>query len=1065
MKQKLKWIIASVLTLCMGLAHAQEKTVSGTVTDQEGLPLPGVSVLVVGTTSGTQTDFDGNYSINVEEGQTLRFSYIGQATVERPVGSSNSIDVQMEEDAEALEEVVVTALGIKSKPRELSYAVQQVDAEEIANTNEVNVATALAGKAAGVQVIGSSGSVGASTNIRIRGNTSINRTNSPLFVIDGVPIDNSSSQNEVGGVDNSNRAIDINQNDIASMNILKGVAAQTLYGLRAANGVVLITTKSGREGKPRVTISSNVAFSRANQFPELQKEYAQGRPVDGVLTWRGPDTFEGFSWGPAVSSLEYDGSNYPYDRGGRLVPAGTGNGIAARTYDNIDNFFKTGVLTDLNVSVSGGTEKINYFVSGGLLNQGGITPLENFDRKSFRSNITAQLTEKLSLTATGNFVNSGGRRNQRGSNVSGIMLGLLRTTPTFDNSNANGASAVLDPTTYQLADGTQRSYRAGVYDNPFWTVAKNPTFDDVNRFIGNLQLEYDATDWLTIRGVYGYDRFTDSRKAGVDIGSATNANGQIQDRDESNEDITSQLLFIINKDLSDKFNFGATVGYDQYRNNRLTRITNGFGLTIPGFFHVSNTASQTNFENYDRRELRAALSQITLGYDNLLFLNASLRNDWSSTLPEDDNSFQSYSVGGSFVFSEFFDDNSWFNYGKLRGSWGRTGNDASTFATETYYGTGSAGGDGFIDNNVFPLFSQVAFERSALLGNDEIVPEETTEYEVGAEFRFFNSRLTLDVAYYDKETTDQIIQISQPATTGFTNRIINAGTISNSGWEIASTIAPIRTENFQWDMNVNFTAFDNVVEELVEGIEPILLNGFTSTSSRAVPGESYGAIFGNKWLRDDNGRQLVDENGLALVDPENGVIGDPIPDYTLGVRNTFSYKNLSLTALFDYRKGGDVWCGTCGIIDYFGVSKATGELREQSYVVDGVVANLVDGEFVSTGQENTTSVPYADPAGGLGANRWVRYGFGGVAEDYVFDGTFFKLREVALTYSLPTKFIDRIGLTNASFTLAGRNLVLITDYPGVDPETNLTGDSNGIGLDYFNQPFTESYSLAVKLTF
>ncbi|MFS4417047.1 TonB-dependent receptor domain-containing protein [Maribacter sp. 2307ULW6-5] len=724
-------------------------------------------------------------------------------------------------------------------------------------------------------------------------------------------------------------------------------------------------------------------------------------------------------------------------------------------------------MTDLNVSVSGGTKKLSYFVSGGKLDQTGITPLEQFGRKSFRSNISAELTDKFSIDVSGTYINSGGRRNQRGSNVSGIMLGLLRTTPTFDNSNGAGASAVLDPATYQLPDGTQRSYRAGVYDSPYWTVVKNPTFDDVNRFIGNFQFNYNPTDWLTIRGLYGYDRFTDSRKSGLDVNSAGNAIGQLQDRDESNEDITSQLLFLINKDLSDKWNFGATFGYDQYRNRRLARTTNGFGLTIPGFFHVSNTATQTNFENYGQRELRGLLSNITLGYNNLLFVNGSFRNDWSSTLPSDNNSFQSYGVGGSFVFSELFQTRgNWFNFGKLRGSWGRNGNDAPAFATDTYYGTGSAGGDGFIDNNVFPLFGQVAFERSSLLGNNQITPELTTEYEIGAEFRFFDSRLNLDVAYYDRTTEDQIIEVSQPATTGFTNRTINAGVISNTGWEISADIIPVRTENFRWNVNLNYTAMENVVEELVEGIEPILLAGFTSTSSRAVPGESYGAIFGNRWLRDENGNQLIDaSNGLAIADPTNGVIGDPIPDFTLGVRNTFSYKNLSLTTLFDYRSGGDVWCGTCGILDYFGTSQATSDLRETSYVVDGITANFTNGTWVPTGQQNTTSVPYADPAGGLGANRWVRYGFGGVAEDYVFDGSFFKLREVALTYNIPTRFVERAGISNASITVAGRNLLLITDYPGIDPETNLSGDSNGIGLDYFNQPFTESYSLALKVTF
>ena len=960
---------------------------------------------------------------------------------------------------------MVTAFGIKAKPRALSYSIQTVDAEDIENTNEVNLVSALTSKIAGVQVTASSGSVGASANIRVRGSTSINKSNSPLFIVDGVPIDNSSSLNATGGTDNSNRGIDINQNDIASINILKGVAAQTLYGLRAANGVILITTKAGKSGKPKVTITSNLAFSNATNFPELQKTYAQGRPtnlgVDGgplFATWRGPETREGFSWGPAISSLEFDGdTTYPYDQGGRLVPTGTGNGTPARAYDNL-SFFETGVLTDLNISVRGGSENIKYFISGGKLSQTGISPTEEFERKSLRANLSIDLTKKITVTANSNFINSGGRRVQRGSNVSGIMLGLLRTTPTFDNGNGlTGSEAAENEATFVAPDGSQRSYRAGVYDNPYWTVAKNPSFDDVNRFIGNLQFEYSVNEWLTFKGVYGYDRFTDSRLFGIDIGSATDANGTITTRNESNEDISTQLLALINKDINEKITFGASVGLDKYRNRRITRRTDGFGLTIPGFFHVSNSASQTNLEVFDQRELNAFISQVTFGYENMLFANAAFRNDWSSTLPKDNNSFQSYSIGGSFIFSELITNHDWFDYGKIRASWGVTGNDAPTFATDTYYQAGSAGGDGFISNNVFPIFSSVAFERSSLLGNNNIRPEKTTEWEVGTEFKFLNNRLTLDVTYYSKETIDQIIQVSQPAPTGFTNRTINAGVISNKGWEISSTINPVRTENFNWDININFTQYENIVEELVEGIEPILLNGFTSTSSRAVPGESYGSIFGSRWLRDDNGNQLVDDNGLAIADPTSGVIGDPIPDFTLGIRNTISYKNLSLTALVDYRKGGDVWCGTCGIIDYFGVSKTTGELRDQSYVVEGIRQ--------SDGQPNTTSVAYADPANGLGGNRWIRYGFGGVAEDYIYDGTFIKLRELALTYSLPSKFITKIGIDAFSITAAGRNLWIATDYPGIDPETNLTGDSNGIGLDYFNQPLTESYSLALKISF
>lgn len=1040
------------------IALAQERTITGTVTDENGMPLPGAAVLEKNTSNGASTDFDGKYSITVNEGSVLVFSYVGYANKEVSIGTNNVIDVSLEPD-NALEEVVITALGVKSKPRELTYAVQTVTSEDIENTNEVNIASSLAGKSAGVQVTTSSGSVGASANIRIRGNTSINRTNSPLFVVDGVPIDNSSSLNATGGVDNSNRAVDLNQNDIESISVLKGTAAQALYGLRASNGVVLITTKSGRQGKPKITISSTVGFSDVTNLPDLQNSYAQGRPVSGVPTWRGPETGEGFSWGPAIADLEFDGSAYDYDRNGRLVPTGTGNGTPARAYDRY-NFFVTGVATDLNVSVSGGSEKVKYFVSAGKLDQTGTSPIEEFGRNSFRANLNAELSDKLNMVVNGAYINSGGNRVQRGSNISGIMLGLLRTTPTFDNGNGlSGRDAASTNSVYQLADGTQRSYRGGIYDNPYWTVAKNPSIDDVNRFIGGIELNYQLLDWLTVKAKYGYDRFTDVRKLGIDINSATDSNGVVTDRFQENTDINSQLMFLYNKDLTEKINISGLFGYDQFKSDNLIRRVDGFGMTIPGFFHVSNTATQVTdeFINTGRRDVRGLLGQVNIGYDNMLFFNGTYRKDWSSTLPEDNNNFDSYGVGSSFVFTELMEDTSVLNYGKLRASWGKSGNDAPAFSTVTYYQGGSAGGDGFIDNNEFPMLGQVAFERASLLGNPNIIPETTTEYEFGIELKFFDSRLGLDLAYYNKETKDQIINVTQPATTGFTNRVINAGLISNKGFEATLNANPIQNDNFRWDLTLNFTQYESVVEELVPGIEPILLNGFTSTSSRAVEGESYGAIFGSRWLRDENGNQLVDDNGLAIADPTNGVIGDPIPDFTLGIRNSISYKNFTLSAFADVRVGGDVWCGTCGILDYFGVSETTEQLRNQTYVVDGIRQ--------SDGQPNTTAVAYADPAGGLGANRWVRYGFGGVAEDYIFDGSYFKLRELSLTYALGDKILDSIGFTDASITISGRNLILITDYPGIDPETNLTGDSNGIGLDYFNQPFTRTYAVSLRLTF
>jgi len=1038
------------------MAFAQQRNVTGTVADDQGIPLLGVNVVVKETTRGVQSDFDGNYSIQAEQNDILVFSYIGFLTKELVVGQDNLNSVVLETDATALEEVVVTALGIKSRPRSVTNAIETVTSDDIENSGEVNLANSLSSKAAGVNVISSSGSVGASSTIRIRGNTSINRSNSPLFIIDGVPIDNSNSGNGNGGADQSNRAIDINQADIASIDILKGTAAQTLYGLRAANGVIIITTKKGIAGAPTVSITSTTQFSTPNQLPELQREFAQGRPSNGIPIYRGPETRESFSWGPRISSLEYDGdTSYPYHSQGRLVPQGTGNGQPAEAYDHYD-FFGTGVLQDNNVSVRGGSEKVKYYVSGSNLSQTGISPNEKFSRKSFRADISAMLTDNFEISASANYVNSGGRRVQRGSNISGVMVGIVRTTPTFDNANGllNPAG---NPSAYELPDGTQRSYRAGIYDNPYWTVAKNPSTDDVKRFIGRLSFDYKPSDWATIRGTLGYDQYADVRKSVLDINSASNPQGEVFDRNIFNEDINTQLLFLTEHNIGDKITVNGLLGYDGFSTESLNRQVLGEALTVPGLFNLANTASQISSESIGRRKLDGVLMDARFAYDDMLFLNGTFRNDWSSTLPANNNAFQSYSVGTSFIFTELW-ENDVLNYGKIRGSYGKAGNDAPIFSTLTYYGAAAAGGDFFIGSNQFPLFSRVAFERSSQLGNPDIRPEQTREYELGAEFYLFDSRFKLDVTYYNKETTDQIIAVDQPSVTGYTSRIINAGVIENRGWEVSGGVKVINNQNFSWDIDVNWTAYENTVVELAENVESIILSGLGSVNSVAVPGQPYSSIFGSRFARSDSGEVIIGNDGFPLQDSESGIIGDPNPDWTMGLRNSFSYKNFSISGLLDIRKGGDVWCGTCEVSDYFGTSQTTAEQRS-------ITGFVFEGVNVDTGLPNTTQVAFADPNKPVNTNRWVRYGFTGAAEDYIYDSSWIRLREVALSYKLPRSIIDNTFLSGGSFTLAGRNLFLITDYPGVDPETNLNGDSNGIGLDYFNQPNTKSYALTAKFNF
>lgn len=1049
-------LVLGLFLLSVGAMMAQ-RAVSGTVSDPDGEGLIGASILVKGTATGTVTDVDGSFSINVPaDAATLVVSYTGFATQEVKLGASNVLDIVLQASSLDLSEVVVTAIGLESNRRRLGYSVQNVQSEDIMDSQETNLVDGLNSKVAGVTVTSSSGSPGASSNIRIRGATSITGNNQPLFVVDGVPIDNSERGNGVDGVDQANRAIDINPSDIASMTVLKGPAATALYGVRAANGAIIITTKTGEKGKPKITFSSNYRIDQVNKSFDLQSTYAQGQPVGGVPTWRGPETAEGFSWGPAISDLEFDGSDYPYDRNGRLVPVGEGNGVPARAYDQND-FFVNGNTYDVNLSVQGGTEAVRYYISGGRLASQGVVPNSTFERTTIKVKTDASITEKLTLSASANFINSGGNRIQRGSNVKGVMLGLLRNTPTFDMGNGKtGQEAADDPSTYLLPDGRQRSYRAGIYDSPYWTANKNPFVDNVNRVIGYVGLNYELLPWLSLQYKLGLDQYSERRNWALDINPGRQA-GEVHQRMITNRDLNSDLLLVIDKGLSDKIGLNAIVGHNYFTSKSVDQGSDGTTLAAPDFYHISNASNVQSFEFINERKLIGAFADVGLSYGEYLFVNLTGRNDWTSTLPKDNNTFQSWSASLGFAFTEALgmQNNPILPYGKLRLSYGAVGNDAQLYATQNYFNAAAATGDGFITGITFPAFGVNAFERDIQLGNDVLTPETTTTFEIGGEFKFLKGRLGLDITYYNSESVDQILPVELPAPTGFTTAILNAGVVTSEGVEILVDINPVRTKDFSWDITANFTHFENVVEELAEGIDDITLAGFVSTSSNAVAGLPFGALFGTGFQYDDAGNLLIDQNGWPLNDPIRRALGDPNPDFLLGLRNTFTYKGVRLSALFDIRQGGDVWCGTCGILNDFGTSQQSADERNDVVVFNGVLED---------GTPNTIAVPLADPASGIGNYYRRRYGFGGNSEMNIFDASWVRLRELTLSYSLPSTLLGNT-FENVSLSLTGRNLWLKTDFPGIDPETNLTGASNGFGLEYFNMPNTKSYAATLRATF
>lgn len=1034
------------------LPLAAQQTITGTVTDDADPPQPliGVSVFVKGSPNvGTITDFNGAFSLNVEENaSTLIFSYIGYNRLEVPLNGRTKIDIRMSESAEVLDEVVVTAVGIERSKKALGYSAEEVGGEELVSSRETNLVNALSSKVAGVQVISSSGNPGASANIVIRGRTSLNE-NSPLFIIDGVPIDNSFAGSNF--TDQSNRAIDINPDDIETINVLKGGAATALYGVRAANGAVLITTKKGRKGGG-ISFSQSVTFDQVNKLPEQQQLFAQGALSGGVPVYAGPGE-SNRSWGPRIDTLRYDGDeSYRYSALGRIVgqsdPSATDRRVVP--FNNLDNFFNTGVTSNTYLSASGGDGETNYFVSSGYLRQTGIVPNSTFERFTLKVSGDTRINDRLKVSASANYTNSGGDRTNRGSNLSGVMLGLTRAPVTFDLANGFD-NAEDEPAAYSFPDGTQRTYWSA-YDNPYWSVNRNLSRDRVNRIIGNAGFEYTFTDWLSTSYRAGTDYYFEERTSYWDNNSNEFGTGVIFSDLYSYRSFNSDFLLTAQGALSQDFDGRLTLGHNYFSERGFSNVTEGENFIIPDFYDISNV-SQVTFadDNVTRRRILGTFYDGQLSFRDYLYFSFTGRWDWSSTLPTTEVPFfyDSYSLG--FVFTEPLGlaTNPTFSFGKLRFSYARIGKDAFAYALDNFFVLGS------------PVKGQTAFGPATSIGNPNLRPEQTRTLEIGADLRFFQNRLGIDFTWYDLESVDQILAVPITFSTGFASAITNAGRVRNTGVEIQLRSTPVKGRNFSWDVDLNFTANENTVEELGEGVPDLSFGsaGVASTNNRAIEGQPFGVLYGTRWSRDDNGNRLIDADGYPVFNPQDpGIVGDPNPDWIMGLRNSFTFKGLYVSALLDIRQGGDIYNGTVGVMQNLGIHKST-ENREEEVVVEGVYAEgtVIDGEDVS-GQPNTTPVR-------LDSRYYGRYPFAGVSEASVEDGSWVRLRELTVSYRFPETVVGKLPVRSLELGLSGRNLFLLTDYSGIDPETNLAGASNSFGRDYFNTPNTRSLGFNLKIGF
>ncbi|MDT7827948.1 SusC/RagA family TonB-linked outer membrane protein [Pricia sp. S334] len=1071
MRARHKGLLTLLLALVVQLSFAQEKTVTGTVTDQNELPLPGVNIVVQGTTTGTQTDFDGNYSINAEEGQVLVFTYIGQKAVEQGVGDGNVIDVQMEEDAQALEEVVVTALGVNRDEKSLTYSAPQVNSEELLSAQNDNAVGALSSKVAGLQVNSPSGNLGGSQRILIRGANSVTGENQPLFVVDGIPMDNSGfnttdAQRGAGGVDFGSTINDINPNNIESVTVLKGTAA-ALYGSRASNGVVLIKTKTGEASdKLGVSINSSVSFSQVAVLPDLQREYGGGAIITGEdsdggfataningTTYRLADYHTDESWGPKYDPNlmvlhwdAFDQESFPEDY---LRPRPW-----VAPANDVETFFNTGITYRNDITLSSGGEKGNYLFSFGSQNQTGIVPNTEIEKYSAKVSLTQNLSEKLTANSIINYTVSRGKRPTIGYDDNSVTQKFFQWGQRqldYDRLRK-----------YKNEDGTQRTWNRiswddatpNYSDNPYWTVYENYPTDNRTRVFGNFGLNYQVSDELSVKGtVYG-DTYHFENKERQSIGSQ--AQSLYRERNYDYSEYNYELVANYNKDFSDNFSLGALVGGNKrdYQLSFVRNETTG-GLSLPGIFNIANGLGQLDKDTYtDKKKVNSLFASLNLAIYDQLFFDFTARNDWSSALPDNNNSYFYPSASLAWAFSDtFIQDSQWFNYGKLRVGWAQVGND-----TDPYRAVNTLTID-----NPFNNTGRVTVPSTRL--NSELKSETTTTWEAGAELSFFKNRLNLDVTYYQNETVDQIIPIDLSFGTGYGSQYVNAGKMTNEGVEIAVGITPVRTENFKWQIDGTFAKNESELVELIDGLNSILLtNAPFQAQLAAYVGAPYGQIMGTDFIYDSEGNKVVTAGGAYAATSDIVPIGSTLPDYTAGLRNAFQYKNVDLSFLLGMSKGGKYFSTSHMWGMYSGMLEKTvaNNIREDGIVLEGVTGTVTynaDGSYTVTDTApNTTNVS----AQAYGGNHYG--GFGTPDAQNVFDADYFKLREVTVGYTFPKQIFDFFDTARVS--LFGRNLLIWgLDYDGIDPETVSTGSGNIQGLEGGLQPSTRSYGMNVQLSF
>lgn len=1049
------------MTLVSISAYAAPLKVDGIVKDAQGEPVIGANVVEKGTTNGTITDMNGQFTLNVSQGSTLLVSYLGYKDAEIIANKSN-LAVVLQEDSKMLDDVVVTALGIKKERKALGYSMTDVNSEELLRNKNTNVINSLAGKVPGVNITQSSGAAGAGAAIIIRGGNSASegRDNQPLFVVDGIIYDNSTSVIGNSGTDGStrsnttfsNRVMDINPEDIESMTVLKGAAAAALYGSRAADGAIVITTKKGAEGKIQVDYRGKVSASWATKLPTAQTQFGRGTySKTGVLT---TNTYS--QWGEALEDN-------------------------ATTYNNITPFFRNGVIADNNISFSGGSKLGSFYLSASNYDQQGIIPGTGYDKTTMRFNgdlhygrLDIGANVSYSISQTQKTLTSGGLYNGGGTGA----MNSIYTWPTTE-----------DASHYLKEDGTKYRLFEGVYEladdreNPYWIINENELSDKTHRFTGAINASFKIFDWWNLTGRVGYDNYTTDAYTYIAPGGCVAdkyQNGRLNKNDYRYEYLSTNIMTDFHHTFGD-FDLGLMLGTTAEMTNRNNQTHWGYNFVTQGTISFSNIATENQFfrDGNSKKRLVGVYGEFRAAWKNQLYLTVTGRNDWSSTLPIENRSYFYPSVSGAWVFSELIPKNTALSFGKIRGSWARVGKDANPYATLTYLAPNYSYTGGF-----------TLVGNDYTLGNAYLLPEMQDAWEVGAELKFLNGRLGLDWTYYQSKTQNQIAQPRLSNAGGGILVSINSGSVQNKGMEIALTAQPVKRKNFTWDMALNLSYNRGTLGDFIEGVGTFYATDaqFGTIKGASIPnGGDFLALIGTRFAyeteKDADGNYVENQKGAFEVDPLTGLykvssgtneqVGNREPKLLGGFNNTFSFYNFSINILFDFRLGGAVYNGTEYAMVSAGMDPSTIANNRQEVTVTGKVNKGTASEPI---WEDYTATYKAGEQYTFGENTYdgkymiQQYYMNQLdhSPNFIQDVNWLKLRNLSISYDFTPLLKKQHVIKHLSASVTGTNLFTITNYRGMDPEVSVsggTGGSSSVGIDYCSVPSTSSFTFGLNISF